>query len=381
MSRGQGRVYQRGEVWWLDYSLGGQRHREPTDAISKREAHDVLRERIGNRKSGRLVGRPEHVLIAEYEKDPDGRFVKDCEGKKKLIGGLRWLHETQYDLDELRSKKRVQQAWDHIETFFPPPTRVTHVTAVRIDEYAKARLGEGAARQTVNNELAALRRGFNLAIEKGLLATAPKIRLAKVNNAREGFFEDDDFAAIILELPIHFQPIIRFLRLTGWRVMEALGLTWDRVDWERQGIRLSARQTKGKTARLYPFGLAPDLRALMERAWAARNGEFVFQRDGTRLAYTTLAHQWQEARKRAGCAERLIHDLRRTAAREFRLAGVDEGSIMALCGWKTRAMFDRYSVMSYADLAAAVAKRFNGTVAAQSEGSPGDSNPLSSSLA
>ncbi len=45
-------------------------------------------------------------------------------------------------------------------------------------------------------------------------------------------------------------------------------------------------------------------------------------------------------------------------------SGVDEGTIMALCGWKTRAMFDRYNIVNDADLAAAVAKRYNGTVAA-----------------
>lgn len=53
-----------------------------------------------------------------------------------------------------------------------------------------------------------------------------------------------------------------------------------------------------------------------------------------------------------------MHDLRRTAARDFRAAGVDEGTIMALCGWRTRAMFDRYNIIDDADLAAGVAKRF-----------------------
>ncbi len=37
----------------------------------------------------------------------------------------------------------------------------------------------------------------------------------------------------------------------------------------------------------------------------------------------------------------LLHDLRRTAARDFRRAGVSEGKIMKLCGWQTRSMFDR----------------------------------------
>jgi integrase len=366
---------------WLDYSVDGTRHREPSETTSVREAQDKLRKLIGDRKEGRIVGRPERVLLAEYEKDVEGRYVKDAEGEKKLVGGLRWLHETQYDLDELRSKERMQQAWHHIEAFFPAPTRVTAVTAVRLDEYARARLQSGAARQTVNNELSALRRAFNLAIDKGILATAPKIKLAKVENAREGFFEDDDFAAVLLELPADFQLVIRLLRVTGWRVMEALGLTWDRVDWERQGIRLSARQTKGKKARLFPFGLAPDLKSVLEAAWQGRESAFVFQRNGKPIAYTTLVHKWQAATQRAGCEGRLIHDLRRTAARDFRTAGVDEGTIMALCGWKTRAMFDRYNIVNDADLAAAVAKRYNGTVATQSEGSPATPDQVSSSPA
>ena len=97
-----------------------------------------------------------------------------------------------------------------------------------------------------------------------------------------------------------------------------------------------------------------------------RNGPFVFHRDGNRIAYTTLHKHWKKACKSAGLAGRLIHDLRRTAARDMRRAGLSEGEIMKLCGWKTRAMFDRYNIIDEADLAAAVAKRFNGTVVAQS---------------
>ncbi|HEY8165797.1 MAG TPA: hypothetical protein VIF83_09625 [Gemmatimonadaceae bacterium] len=55
---------------------------------------------------------------------------------------------------------------------------------------------------------------------------------------------------------------------------------------------------------------------------------------------------------------------RRTAARDFRRAGVSEAEIMRLCGWKTRDMFDRYNIIDSADLSRAVAQRFNGKQAA-----------------
>jgi integrase len=90
---------------------------------------------------------------------------------------------------------------------------------------------------------------------------------------------------------------------------------------------------------------------------------FVFQCGGERIGIGALRGAWQRACRRAGLDGMLLHDLRRTAARAFRRAGVSEGEIMRLCGWKTRAMFDRYNIIDEQDLARAVAKRFAPTPA------------------
>jgi integrase len=333
-------------VWWLDYTVGGVRHQESSGLKSKQEAQRLLRERISGREAGTLTGRPDRVTLAQ----------------------LQTLHEKQYDLDDLRSKERMQQHWAHLVAFFGAETSVSDLTAIRRDDYAVKRLSEGASRQTVNNELSALRRGWRLAVEKNLLAVMPVFDLPKVNNARSGFFEDGDFAAMLVDMPLDIQHVIRFLRFTGWRRNEVLGLTWDQVDWEGKIIRLAAGDTKGKTARLFPFELAPDLLALVEERRALRSGRFVFHRGGERIGVGALRSAWGRGCVRAGLAtvdpatkkvklHRIVHDLRRSAARDFRRAGVSEGEIMKLAGWKTRAMFDRYNIIDEADLAAAVAKR------------------------
>ena len=136
----------------------------------------------------------------------------------------------------------------------------------------------------------------------------------------------------------------------------------DQVDWEGQVIRLSATQTKGGDARLFPFGLAPELKEILEQQWPVRDGMFVSHRQGARIK--SFRRVWTRACRKAGLEGRLVHDLRRSAARDFRRKGVSEGEIMKLCGWKTRAMFDRYNIIDEADLAQAVAKRFQGQTTA-----------------
>jgi len=160
--------------------------------------------------------------------------------------------------------------------------------------------------------------------------------------------------------------------MTGWRRGEGIGLLWSQIEWDDDSypgehdeplpgpaacVWIGEAQTKGGDARAFPIADAAELRDLFLARWRVRDGLHVFHKKGKRIG--DFRKTWATACKVAGLEGRLVHDLRRTAARDFRRAGVSEGEIMKLCGWKTRDMFDRYNIIDQADLTRAVARRFS----------------------
>jgi integrase len=186
------------------------------------------------------------------------------------------------------------------------------------------------------------------------------VRVLTENNTRQGFFERPDLESVVAALPVYLHDFTRFAYLTGWRKGEIISLKWTDVDRDARAIRL--RPEAAKTGRGRTVMLEGDLAELIDRRWQARLFEkhsqvriaqLVFHRDGEPVGDFRKA--WATACQAAG-ADKLFHDLRRTAARNMVRAGVSERVAMAVTGHLTRSMFDRYNIVSEDDLRMAALK-------------------------
>jgi site-specific recombinase XerD len=152
------------------------------------------------------------------------------------------------------------------------------------------------------------------------------------------------------------EAIVRLIAETGLRAAELLGLTVADVDLVR-GLAV-VKRGKGSKGRIVPFG--PQSGAALDRYMrAARRenrltdaGPLWVGAAGKTFGYHGLNGSLKERAAVAGIAKFHVHRLRHTAAtRWLRLGGSEQG-LMAVAGWSSRAMIDRYTGASASERAA-----------------------------
>jgi integrase len=336
--RGTGSLYQRKDsaVWWIKYHRNGRSFRESTRTEDKRIATRILGKRLAEISTNTFVG-PTHERITVGELADD--LVRD------------------YRINGRKTTDDVQTRWRlHIEPFFGS-RRVIEVTSDLVAKYVDHRQSEHASNATINREMAALKRMFRI----GMFATPPKVfRLPKFpklteDNIRTGFLEDAQYRKLIAYCPdLWFQTIVEMGRTYGWRISELINLKVGQIDIGARTIRLEPGTTKNKDGR--EVTMTANIHALLTQCVAGKSADssVLTRPDGKPVR--DFRETWANACKSAGVPGLLFHDLRRTAARNLRRAGIAEGVIMKIGGWRTRSVFERYAIVSQTDIADALRK-------------------------
>jgi integrase len=268
----------------------------------------------------------------------------------------------------------VDKRLAHLTPFFRS-MRAGRIDAGAVARYVEHRQREKAANGTINRELGILIRLFRLAFTRRRVS-APLVIGEKLKEAapRSGFFEREQFGWVRKQLSEDLQAAVTVAYTYGWRTQsEVLTLERRQLDLEAETLRLDPGQTKNDDGRL--VYLTPEIKALLSaqvdrvKALEKRLGRvvpYLFPHLGVkgdhvsrRLAGTQrrdFRRAWVSACKVAGLPGAIRHDFRRTAVRNLVNEGVPERVAMTVTGHRTRSVFDRYHIVSPADLRDATRK-------------------------
>jgi integrase len=324
----------RGRGYQLIYQVDGERRFETIYARNDTEAQRELDIRVGQA----LEGRAPSAAARRLQFDD---LAADLQNEWKTAG--------RRDLKSLPSRTA------HLKRFFAGRPALG-ITTADVRAYTVARQAEGAANGTINRELAAMKRMFNLAFQAERINRKPYIPLLAESAPRKGFFDAEPFTRVLAALPNHLRPVAEFAYYTGWRRSEVTSLRWEQVDLRERSIRLWTGTTKNGEGRFLP--LDGELWRIIEeqRKTPVVGCPFVFHRRGRRIG--TFYKAWSEACAEAQCPGMLFHDFRRTAARNLTRDGLSESQAMKITGHKTVSVFRRYNIGTESELAEAVrAKR------------------------
>ena len=327
--RGGGRVFQRGQTWWISFYDHGREHRESAGLTATRgDAEELLRARLAELHLGQFTAAGRHTTVAEVL-DAYERYLELAEKNVKAMAP---------QLKHLRAR---------FGTF-----RAREITLPLLERYALDQRQRGMAPATVKCRLAYLRGAFECARRGGLIACRPDWAKIQVHNARTGYFEPDELVRLLAALPKPLDDVAQFAAFTGWRRQEVLGLRWSEVDRQAGEIRLPPARSKNGYGRV--MLLEGPLAVIVARRWSLRAlTPWVFHRLGKRLR--DFRHSWTNACDAAGVPGRLFHDLRRTFVVHSDRAGILPAVARSMTGHRSEAMRQRYRIVAPREQRGAVA--------------------------
>jgi integrase len=307
-TKGTGSIFRRDRIWFIQYIWQGERQRESSHSEDRETAQQLLAKRLGDIASGQYLG---------------------IEAGKATIGNLIDLVVEDYRFRKLRSLATVEwRAKAHLEQLRSLPA--SKFTATEAKRYVAARRAAGAEDPTINRELSIIRRGFTLARQSDppLVHRVPHIPKLGEDNVRQGFLEPEQYGKVLEELPERLKALFVCAYHVGTRKGELRKIRWEQVDFDAGLIHLAARQTKAKAARSLP--IYGEMGRWLRMQWDSRAPEcpWVFHHRG--MPVGAQLRGWREACERAGLPGLLFHDLRRSAVRNMKRAGVQDKVAMEI---------------------------------------------------
>ena len=241
------------------------------------------------------------------------------------------------------------------------------ITKTAVMAFTADLLDRGAEASTARSRYMALRRYAAWLAEEGEIDSNPLlgVKPPKLDNKVVNALTDDQLRLLIKAcagkdiMDRRDEAIVRLMVETGLRAGEVIAIRVSDVDLQ-QG-QATVRRGKGGKGRVVPFG--SQTAAAIDRYIRARRSHRLSGTEalwlggnGQTFSYHGLNLTLKRRAAAAGITGFHLHLLRHTAATRWLRAGGSEGGLMAVAGWSTRSMVDRYTGASASERAAAEAR-------------------------
>ncbi len=207
-------IYRRGSRWWVSY------RDEKTGKRVQKSAGDTREEAV------------EFLAARDQVQDE----------KLPLRSVLEAYCRGQIARSKFSSIQQAEVASGHLIRILGN-LDVHELSAADVDRFILLRRREVADR-TVNSNLTYLRAALNYAVASGVLEKLPvRIKLLRVAKKRSlRLLADTDFQKLLKNAQEPYYGLILVLSTTGFRISEAVNLTWRDVYWDQGKLAVTAKK-------------------------------------------------------------------------------------------------------------------------------------------
>jgi site-specific recombinase XerD len=316
-------LYKRGNTWWIDYYIDGQRVRENTNTTSKRRAEDMLAKIRTEVVEGRL--NLQRVRSSPSFSDFSEKYLEYSLQNKKPS-----------------SHKRDCLSVKHLDAFFGKRT-LRDIQPMLIEHYKKRRGDEGKSPATINREMACLKHMFTIAISWKQAYENPvkQIRMLHEDNEVTNVISYEDEELLLANAAPHLRDILICALDTGMRRSEMFELRWKDVDLKKSALRV----VKSKTGKAREIPIGDRLLIVLKRLRTSQSGDHVFISPKTGEKLTKVDTAFRRALERSGIKHRgyRLHDCRHSFASRLIEQGESPFTVQELLGHSSIRTTQRYA--------------------------------------
>lgn len=340
-------LYQRqpGGTWYMDFTLQGVRVHKATGTKSKREANMIMQKERSDILAKLLDPEYQQEIQLKKSSSPPPTSIPTLQEAFDMVYNDKWAENSSGLETYYRTKKIVKILGNK---------PITDISTRDIIDLKNKLRNEGLSKATVNRYLTFLKTALNHVskVVEDIPIQIPSIDKYKEPEGRIRVVTEDEEETVLSyykrQQDKDMADLIAFLVDTGFRLGEAIKITYADIDFSNNLLYSYADNNKGHVTKAVP--MTKRVRKILEYRQTLGPKPFT-------LTKHQIRHKWDKMKEGIGYTddkEFVPHCLRHTCASRLVQRGVDLYTVKAWLGHSSIQVTERYAHLNPQNLKNAV---------------------------